>query len=325
MNMDILILPKGSFPHLSGTQVIDSAALLRIIGAVGRDGRDIPVDYAHESFSSPRAVAAGWLKHDSIYETGEGLRGKIEWTKEAQRKIRNNNFRFLSPVLVFNPKRSDGKSLYIERLVSVGLTNHPNIPAMKPLLNQIRMEEKMDKLLEKLKSTLDMPPETDGDETLAAAIESLEEAVPARQELSQLKNALQLDSGATGDDLLSHIETLRADAANKKELPSREEFRAMKDKLARLEQKELSDLVYNAVTAGKLLPAQKEWALGYAKNDPEGFGAFLANSAPVVEMGRLVTQGAENRRTEIDPVQENINRLLGISRELFDKYNKTDS
>ena len=65
-DMDILILPKGSFPHLSGTQVIDSAAMRRIIGALDIDGRDIPVDYGHESFSSPRAPAAGWVKNDYI-------------------------------------------------------------------------------------------------------------------------------------------------------------------------------------------------------------------------------------------------------------------
>ena len=323
---DTLILPKGNFPHLSGTQVIDSAAIGRIIGALDSDGRDIPVDYGHESFSSPRAEAAGWLKHDSIYEDSDGLRGKIEWTKQAMKKIQNKKFRFLSPVLTFNPKRSKGRKLFIERLVSVGLTNHPNIPAMKPLLNETQQtEEKMDELLEKLRTALDMPPETAGDKTLASAIKSLEETLPAREELSQIKNALELESSATLDETVSHIETMRADAATDEELPSREEWQAAKDELVRLEQKELSDMVYNAVTAGKLLPAQKEWALGYAKADREGFSAFLANSAPVVEMGRLVTHHAVNRQTEIDPLQEKVNRMLGISRELFDKYNKPGS
>ena len=325
LDADILILPKGSFPHLSGTQVIDSRAMRRIITALKNDGRDIPVDYGHESFLSPRAEGAGWLKHDSVYETSEGLRGKIKWTKDARQKIGDKKFRFLSPVLVFNPKRSNGRILFIERLVSVGLTNHPNIPAMKPLLNQLRMEEKMDELLEKLNSALDMPPETDSEKTLALAIESLDAGLVAREELPQIKSALSLESSATVDETLSHIETLRADAVRDEELPSREEWQAMKDELARLEQKELSDMVYNAVTAGKLLPAQKTWALGYAKADPEGFSAFLANSASVVEMGRLVTYRAEKTQTEIGPLQEKVNRMLGISRELFDRYNKQDS
>ena len=324
MKGSILILPKGKFSHALGTQLIDDDAIKSVIADIKNRGTDIPVDYGHESFSSPRAEAAGWLKHGSLYKSEEGLWGKIDWTRDALKKIRDKKFRFLSPVMVFNPARSVGDTLKIEKLVSLGLTNHPNIPSMKPLFNQLRMEEKMDELLAKLKSALEMPPETQDATALESALEQIESAPPATDDLSLVNSALGLEADSPADDAVSLIKELRASAEANENRPTGEEWQALKDELARMEEKELAGTVFNAITGGKLLPAQKEWALGYAKSDPEGFSAFLANSKPVVEMGRIIARQTAAGDAPIDPVQEKVNRMLGISREVFKKYNEPD-
>jgi len=46
-----------------------------------------------------------------------------------------------------------------------------------------------------------------------------------------------------------------------------------------------SMIVDAAITAGKILPKQKEFALNYAQNDPEGFAKFVEAQPSVVEFG----------------------------------------
>lgn len=183
----------------------------------------------------------------------------------------------------------------------------------------------MDEQLAKLKSALEIPPETDDATALESALEKFENAASDSGGLAQVKNALGLETDSSISDALSRIETMQAESPGDDGLPSREEWQTLRAELTRLQQKEVSDMVYNAITAGKLLPAQKEWALGYANSDLEGFRAFIANSRPLVEMGQLINHNIDRGEAPIDPIQEKLNRMLGISREVFDRYNQPDS
>jgi len=304
--------------------VIDDEAIDRVWRAVKKLGRDIPVDYGHESFASPRAEAAGWLVHSSLRKTPKGLYGSVRWTKQAQERLRARKFRYLSPVLLFNPERSKNGQLHIERLVSMGLTNHPNIPDMEPLFNQINTEEKMDELIRKLKQAQELPPETSDAEALDGALQKLENFALLQNSLANFGAAMGLDKETPPDEILATAEKLK-NGALPEWMPTQERWQALNEELAAMKQKEVSDMVQNAVASGVLLPAQREWALSYAGSDPEGFKAFLANSKPAVAMGELVAKQQGAPALPVDPLQEKINNMLGITREIFERYNATTS
>lgn len=61
------------------------------------------------------------------------------------------------------------------------------------------------------------------------------------------------------------------------------ENEALKTKLAAFEQKEITGLVNDAVTSGKITEAQRDWAFNLAVNHREQFDAFLKTSVKTVE------------------------------------------
>jgi phage I-like protein len=322
VNGNILLVPKGSFRHKEGVQVIDDETLDRIFKSARSGGRDIPVDFGHESFIQPRAEAAGWGALSSLELKPDGLWGRIDWTEGAEEQVRKRMFRYLSPVFTFNPEFSKDGKLHIERLVSLGLTNQPNITAMRPLFNQFPMEEKMDELLTDLLEALGLPEETEPSAVVERARETAKRLETLSQRVSELKTVLEMEEGSADESVLATAAERIASVKDAGEIPSPEEIEGIRKELASLKEKEVADAVSSAITSGKILPSQKEWALGYAASDPEGFRTFLANSSTVVRMGEIVT-GSEIRSAAkpIDEIQEKINGLLGISREAYDSYN----
>ncbi len=323
MKRSVLIVPKGSFPHKRGTQVIDDAALDRMFRALGKLGRDIPVDFGHQSFFRKNAAPAGRLTAGSVRIAPDGLRGTVEWSPKAEELIRTRQYRYLSPVFAYNPAHSANGNLHIERILGLGLTNHPNIPAMKPLFNQIHMEEKMDEFLAQLKEALALPEEADVGAVSEAVFAKLGEIEPLRKAVSAVGAALGLPEPASPEDVASAAEEKLSAVANTGSLPTLEEWKALSEELDAMKGREVARKIGEAVSSGKLLPAQREWALAYAASDPSGFANFLANSRPVVAMGELVDAGRPaSDKSPLDPAQEKINSLLGIPRELHEKFNQ---
>jgi len=323
MKSSVLIVPKGLFPHKRGTQVIDDAALDRMLRALGKLGRDIPVDFRHESFFRKNAEPAGRLTAGSACVAPDGLRGTVEWSPKAEELIRNREYRYLSPVFAYNPAHSANGNLHIERILGLGLTNYPNIPAMEPLFNQIHMEEKMDEFLARLKEALSLPEEADVGALSEAVFAKLGELEPLRKAVTAVGAALGLPEPVSPEDVVTAVEEKLTASADTGSLPTMEEWKALGGELDALKAREVERKIGEAVSSGKLLPAQREWALAYAASDPSGFENFLANSRPVVAMGELVNAGRPaSGKTPLDPAQEKINSLLGISRELHEKFNQ---
>ena len=91
----------------------------------------------------------------------------------------------------------------------------------------------------------------------------------------------------------------------------------------KLRDKEASELVSSAMKAGKVTPAQKEWAAAYAGRDPEGFRTFIAKAPVVVPVGQELAGGTEpHGRTAGAPdgIQLAVNRAMGIDAETFKKH-----
>lgn len=319
-----LLVPLGRWDHPQGTQVIDQDAIDRIVKAAVRTGRDIPVDFEHQSFFQPSAQRAGSIAPSTLSAGPEGISGEVEWTERADELVRSGAYRYLSPALAYKPAHlkcapAPLNELHIERLVGLGLTNHPNIAAMKPLFNQRNLkEETMLELLAKLKAALGLPPDADDAQTIGMAVERLSRPpTPATETPGEPPESAAKETAEPASE-----DAAKPASGSAVKTVGSEEFLALKKEIADLKQKQLTDQVYASIAEGKLLPAQKDWALTYAASDPEGFRQFVSNSRTVVNMGSIIPGAARAAGgPPLSPEQERMNTLLGISREVHNRHN----
>lgn len=94
----------------------------------------IPIDYEHQTLTTYEngkpAPAAGWIT--ALYEGEDGcLMGSVEWTEAASAAIKAREYRYLSPVLVYNgfdPTTGNRVPCYLH---SAALTNTPFLDGIR--------------------------------------------------------------------------------------------------------------------------------------------------------------------------------------------------
>jgi phage I-like protein len=202
-------------------------------------------------------------------------------------------------------------------------------------------------MLKKLLELLGLP----GDTTEEKALE----AMSARLKLpaaSEVMTALSLNPAASVQAVMSAITTLKAAPANviactevmselglaatvgKSEIIatiralkqakdhgiSNAEFEAMKAEIAN---SKATKLVEEAMSAGKITAAQKDWAQNYAKTDPGGFKLFCEKAPVVVSM-----KAVEDKKVVKDPMADltstdrEMMKMFGLTEEDFKKHYK---
>ena len=93
---------------------------------------------------------------------------------------------------------------------------------------------------------------------------------------------LGLKAGAAAEDVTAKIMELKSGTVDGVNLA--EELKALKQQNA---EREANDAVILALKAGKITPAQKEWAKSYALSDPKGFGSFVEKAPQIVPMDKI--------------------------------------
>lgn len=131
MDIDVQLSPFGEYPQTSEDgseikQICDAGAFRRIVDQF-RPG-EIPVDYDHAIESDDGSTrAAAWITRMWI-DDDDGLMGTLALTPSGEEAIKGREYRYLSPAWLIG---SDGRP---ERLMSVALTNRPNLP-VAPVIN----------------------------------------------------------------------------------------------------------------------------------------------------------------------------------------------
>jgi phage I-like protein len=137
------ITPYGEYPNEYGTQVVNKEyaqdvvdAHNSLLGKLGRLFRGVPVYRGH-----PDARPDIWPddrrygRYNALEARNDGLYGKPAWNSLGTENIKEGFYVYPSPAWHFK-SLGDGK-IAPTRLVSVGLTNLPNIREVAPLTNSV--------------------------------------------------------------------------------------------------------------------------------------------------------------------------------------------
>lgn len=278
-----------------------------------RRGIDLVVDYEHQTLGSGRAPAAGWVK--DMQTRPDGLWGRVEWTEQAQVYLANREYRYLSPVVQLDEERR------VTRLMHVALVNVPAIAYQLPLVAKGAIITNKDggrdarptereagkAMLEKLK-TMYAAAEGAGEEQLLALAGKHQEAFLAVQELAE---ALGLEQGAKLSEVKATVLALKQGGDRLTTVET--ELAALK---ADSHAQAVSAAVEEALTAGKVTPAQRPWAEDYAGKDLEGFKSFVAQAPVIAPAGsfRFARQEGEKGLTA---AEEAFAAQLGVTPEAF--------
>jgi len=149
----VQVAPYGIFTHPKGLQRLTRPSANEIIqqfnslyGRIMRRLKGLPIYIGHPDDSEFAGLPGHTDKgvYGTVQELAvrkEGLYARIEWTDEGRKLINRGKYRYLSPRWVL-------RSIYADvyepnRLLSIGLTNSPNIPGdpikarPRPVLNNI--------------------------------------------------------------------------------------------------------------------------------------------------------------------------------------------
>lgn len=263
----IELLPAG--PAIVGSDgrawTLDDPSTL--VAAFNQRGKPLVIDWEHASeHRAPQgldAPAAGWI--DALEVRDGAIWGRVDWTPRAAQQLQAREYRFLSPVFVY-----EKAGARIRALTSAALTNQPNLP-----LKALNREE----------SPMPLP-------------------VALLQALGLAESASESDAVTAATAIQTRLATVNAELAtalNRAETPPLEKFIPRADydaalarasnaeqQLATIEQTQrqgkIDALIQKALNAGQIVPATKDYYVAMCQTDHgvAAFEAFLAKAPAVI-------------------------------------------
>jgi phage I-like protein len=317
---EIQVIPFGYHKTPKGPFELNHEGAAAIIETFEAQKNDMVIDYEHQTFADPpvEAPAAGWIKQ-LINKGEDGVWAALEWTEKAKQYIANKEYKYVSPV--FLKRISDDR---VVRLINVALTNQPNIDGMVPLINKFGFEgskNTKEATMKDLLKLLGLTGEATEEAAIAAVNKLMTDLQANKERIAVVANkgvldALGLAATATESEIVGTIEAMKQSHTKIDDVVK--ELNTLKSGLI---QRDADGAVEMAMKEGKITPAQKDWALEYAKRDLAGFGVFVSKAPVVVIEGKVVTDQKETS-AGIDAVQTQINKMCGVDEETFKKYNK---
>jgi phage I-like protein len=322
------LLPLGEVKLVDGRPPFEVTpeSLAGMVKIFGERGTDLVIDYEHQSLKGGQAPAAGWIKDLEVRE--DGLWAQVEWTGKAEEYLKRREYRYFSPVL-----RIDPDSRQPQELMNVALTNVPAIQGLSPLVAKwggeaLTLEPQAEPAAEVAGGSSSQ--ETIGWEaykekvTLAMELKSRYGLAPEAPEsdlwqksaefFRDLAQGLGMPEEATATQLKGGLAALKAEGSHRQTLE--EELTALK---ARLNEETATRAVEEAMLAGKITPAQIDWALSYCRRDPENFKMYVDKAPRVVPVGERLNLGEGERREDrgLTPEELAVCRALNLTPEAY--------
>lgn len=271
-----------------------------------QQGADLPIDYEHQSQMTAKngqpAPAAGWIK--AVEARSDGIFARVDWTQPAATRIEAKEYRYISPTFAGDGPASTGN---VVRIAGAGLTNLPNftIPAIASQQTEIKAMTP-EELLAQIRAACGLPADAIAEavtthcQQLRVGVNAVAKllglpettapgqlATAAQAALATLATALKVTGDVDLPKLATAAQQIGAAPAQidlTKYVPMPVHL-AVASQLTVLQGQtattEADRAVDDAVKAGKVTPALKDWALAMASQDLTAFNDYVAK-APVL-------------------------------------------
>lgn len=291
---EVQLLPDGVFRATDGSGRPDDVTCWRmnpeiaqrLLARLAAKPNPLVIDYEHQTLNAEKngqpAPAAGWFAGTSVeYREGSGVFViNPAWTKRAAAHLESDEYKFASTVFEYDLTNGD-----ILDVRMAALTNNPGLTgmaavALTALNDSHHQEAPMPELLKKLLAALGLQ-ETATEAEALAAVDALKKSAS--------------DSAANTAQVAALTAKLNAKPDPAK-FVSVEVMEQLQTQVAALTAKagasEVDKIVTDAVDAGKLLPAQVDWAKDLGKSNLAALTAFVEKTPVIAALGGTQTGGA---------------------------------
>ncbi len=336
---EIRLLPAGTFKARDGRPqglagwVMNAASADALLSASTLQADKFLIDYDHQTLHSKtngqQAPAAGWFSalawrpDDGLYATD------VEWTAAAAAAIEAKEYRYISPVLRYNPGTGEVTGLLMAALVNYpaldGLTDlaaaHFELSLQGSIMDQ-------DELLERLRYMLNLP-----------VLATLDEIL---RELDKLKTAISTPEGTTTglaallsekDDEIAALTAAagaEVDPAQYAPVAVVTELRGRLAALSAVTQAgQVDKLIEDGVAQGKIIgESEKAWATALGKKDLAALSAYLDSAQPIAALAGMQSRGLapadeDPAALAATPEEQAVAAKLGISHDEIVKQRGT--
>lgn len=274
------------------------ADLLAVFAA---DGRDIPLDWEHATeLKAPQgepAPAAAWIKQLEVRDEG-AVWGRIEWTEKGRASVAVKEYRYISPVFVF-----EVESRRIRQITSAGLTNRPNLQ-----LQALNREQptKGAPPMKKLLALLGLP-ETATEDQALNALGALKTDLATALNRAETPSLDKFVPRADYDTVVARATNAEQQLADQKKTELETAINAEIDA---------------ALIAGKITPATKDYHVATCREAGglDRFKAFVAAAPVVAAASGLDGKKPEDQAAALNAEEQKVCDALGIS---VEEYRKT--
>lgn len=297
----VTLIPAGAVVGRDGRSWNNSRPD-RVIASFSELARDLPIDIEHSTeLKAPKgepAPAVGWVKN--LEERNGEIWGRVEWNATGQRLVGGQEYRYLSPVIIY--EKDSGT---IVGLTSVGITNQPNLKL--PALNseQGGNAPKESIMLKAVLAALALPENASEAEALA--------------KIGSLKSELAVATNrAENPSLEKFVPRADYDAALGKATNAEQQLAQIKkDQL----EAAVNAAIDQALKDGKITPATAEYHKAQCRQDGglERFVAYCA-AAPTIGGDSGLggkTAGADSKA--LNAQEKKVCATLGIKEEDYQK------
>lgn len=271
-----------------------------ILATFAADGRDVPLDWEHSTeLKAPEgepAPAAAWIKQLEVRDGG-AIWGRIEWTEKGRASVSAKEYRYISPVFVF-----EVESRRIRQITSAGLTNRPNLQ-----LQALNHEQptKGAPPMKKLLALLGLP-ETATEDQACNALGALQTDLATARNRAETPSLDKFVPRADYDTVVAKAQNAEQQLADQKKAELETAINAEVDL---------------ALKAGKITPATKDYHVATCREAGglDRFKAFVA-AAPVVAAASDLDSKEHKDGKSLNAEELSIAEMFGNSTDDLKKF-----
>ncbi len=300
---ELMLIPPGELIQGRDGRAWSNKTPQGIVDYFTVHGTDLPFDVEHATeLKAPKgepAPAAAWIKGLEVREGG-AIYGRIEWTPKGRAMVMNREYRYYSPVFIY-----EKSTLNIRYLTSVGLTNNPNL-LVTALNHEHNPKEDPSMDSKQLNAALGLPETA----TLATALNHISKMQ------GDLATAL---NRAETPDLAKFVPKAQFDAVVATATNAQQ---ALKELKTAETEKAINTEIDAALKCGKIIPATKDHYIAMCRQEG-GLALFrdFVKVAPVVggdsTLDNQPPPGGDGKA--LNAAQKEVCATLGISEEEYIK------